>query len=125
MQDTVVQRLLEAKLVNPQQIADAERLQKTGGGSVSSNLVKLGAIAEKEFNDFLSKFYGVPFIDIAAQDVDPAVVRLIPADVANKFQVVPLKRNGRHLTVVMANPSNIFAIDDIKFITGCEVETRV
>jgi type IV pilus assembly protein PilB len=125
VQDTVVQRLLEAKLVNPQQIADAERLQKTGGGSVSSNLVKLGAIAEKEFNDFLSKFYGVPFIDIAAQDVDPAVVRLIPADVANKFQVVPLKRNGRHLTVVMANPSNIFAIDDIKFITGCEVETRV
>ena len=125
MQDTVVQRLLDAKLVNAQQIADAERLQKSGGGSVSSNLVKLGAIAEKEFNDFLSKLYGVPFVDIAGQEVDPAVVRLIPADVANKFQVVPWKRNGRHLTVVMANPSNIFAIDDIKFITGCEVETRV
>ena len=125
MQDTVVQRLLEAKLVNAQQIADAERLQKSGGGSLSSNLVKLGAIAEKEFHDFLTKLYGVPFVDIAAQDVDPAVIRLIPADVANKFQVVPLKRNGRHLTVVMTNPSNIFAIDDIKFITGCEVETRV
>jgi type IV pilus assembly protein PilB len=125
VQDTVVQRLLEAKLVNAQQIADAERLQKSGGGSVSSNLVKLGAIPEKEFNDFLSKLYGVPFVDIAGQEVDPAVVRLIPADVANKFQVVPMKRNGRHLTVVMANPANIFAIDDIKFITGCEVETRV
>ncbi|HET9328723.1 MAG TPA: type IV-A pilus assembly ATPase PilB [Candidatus Eisenbacteria bacterium] len=125
MQDTVVQRLLEAKLVNEQQIVDAQRLQKTGGGSISSNLVKLGAIGEKDFQEFLSKLYGVPFVEIAAQEVDPAVIRLIPADVANKFQVIPLKRNGRHLTVVMANPGNIFAIDDIKFITGCEVETRV
>jgi type IV pilus assembly protein PilB len=125
VQDTVVQRLLEAKLVNAKQIADAERLQKSGGGSVSSNLVKLGAIGEKDFHEFLSKLYGVPFIDISTQDVDPAVVRLIPADVANKFQVVPWKRTGRHLTVAMANPANIFAIDDIKFITGCEVETRV
>jgi type IV pilus assembly protein PilB len=125
VQDTVVQRLLEAKLINEQHIADAQRLQKSGGGSISSNLVKLGVIAEKDFQEFLSKLYGVPFVEIAAQEVDPAVIRLIPADVANKFQVVPLKRNGRHLTVVMANPGNIFAIDDIKFITGCEVETRV
>ena len=64
-------------------------------------------------------------MDIAAAEVDPAVIRLIPADVASRFQVVPYRRNGRKLTVVMANPSNIFALDDIKFITGCEVETCV
>ena len=64
-------------------------------------------------------------VDIAGVEVDPAVIRLIPADVASRFQVVPYKRSGRRLTVVMANPSNIFALDDIKFITGCEVETCV
>jgi len=125
VQDTLIQRLIQEKKITQQQIADATRLQKTNGGSLSNSLVKLGALSEEEFNEFLTKVFGVPVVDIAAAEVDPAVIRLIPADVASRFQVVPYKRNGRQLTVVMANPSNIFALDDIKFITGCEVVTRV
>jgi type IV pilus assembly protein PilB len=119
------QRLIEAKKISKQQVADAERLVKSNGGSLGVSLVKSGALTVAEWTDFLSEFYGVKAVDIAGAEVDPAVIRLIPADVASRFQVVPYKRNGRKLTVVMANPSNIFALDDIKFITGCEVETCV
>ncbi len=125
MQDTLNQRLIETKKIAKNHVTDAERLAKSNGGSVAVNLVKVGAISQDELNEFLQKFYSVPVVDIATVDVDPAVIRLIPADVASRFQVVPYKRNGRKLTVVMANPSNIFALDDIKFITGCEVETCV
>ncbi len=125
MQDMLNQRLIEAKKISKQQVADAERLVKSNGGSLGVNLVKAGALSADEWTEFLSEFYGVKTVDIAGAEVDPAVIRLIPADVASRFQVVPYKRNGRRLTVVMANPSNIFALDDIKFITGCEVETCV
>ena len=125
MQDTIIQRLLKDKKINEKQIKDASRLQETSGGTISSNLVKLGALPEEEYNEFLSQFFGVPYVDITAAEVEPAVIRLIPADVASRFQIVPYARTGRRLIVVMANPSNIFALDDIKFITGCEVETRV
>ncbi len=125
MQDTLNQRLIETKKISKQHLNDAERLAKSGGGSLAVNLVKVGALSQDELNDFLGKFYSAPVVDIGNLDVDPAVIRLIPADVASRFQVVPMKRNGRKLTVVMANPSNIFALDDIKFITGCEVETCV
>ncbi len=125
MQDTLNQRLIEAKKITKQHILDAERLSKSNGTSLASNLVKAGALTMDELNDFLAKFYGAPVVDIASAEVDPAVIRLIPADVASRFQVVPYRRSGRKLTVVMVNPSNIFALDDIKFITGCEVETCV
>ena len=125
MQDTLNQRLIEAKKITKQHILDAERLSKSNGTSLASNLVRAGALTMDELNDFLAKFYGAPVVDIASAEVDPAVIRLIPADVASRFQVVPYRRSGRKLTVVMVNPSNIFALDDIKFITGCEVETCV
>jgi len=125
VQDALIQRLIEEKNITKQQVTDAERLQKSGGGTLTANLVKLGAVTEEEYNEFLTRFYGVPVVDIAGADVDPAVIRLIPSDVASRFQIVPYKRTGRRLVVAMANPSNIFAIDDIKFITGCEVEVRV
>ena len=125
MQDTLVQRLVQEKKVTDKQVSDATKMQEANGGSLTSNLIKLGAIAEPEYNEFLARVFGVPVENIASAEVDPGVIRLIPADVASRFQVVPLKRSGRQLTVVMANPSNIFALDDIKFITGCEVETCV
>jgi type IV pilus assembly protein PilB len=125
VQDTLVQRLVKEKKISEQQISDATKMQESNGGSLTANLIKLGAIAEPEYDEFLTRVFGVPVANIASAEVDPAVLRLIPADVASRFQVVPLSRSGRQLTVVMANPSNIFALDDIKFITGCEVVTRV
>src|SRR5262245_47489798 len=98
---------------------------KTGGGTITQALVKLGAITEENLAKFLSDLYSVPSVDLSNFQPDPSVTKLIPGDVANKFQIVPLSRSGRRLTVAMANPSNIFALDDIKFITGCEVQPVV
>jgi type IV pilus assembly protein PilB len=87
--------------------------------------VKIGAISEEGLLEFLSRHYGVASVDLKAIDVDPTLTKLLPGDVATKFMAMPVQRVGRRLIVAMANPTNIFAIDDIKFITGCDVEPRV
>jgi len=124
-QENVGLKLLEAKLIAPDALQKAQQQIKTGGGSITSALVKLGAITEENLAKFLSDLYSVPSVDLSNFVPDPSVTKLIPGDVANKFQIVPLSRSGRRLTVAMANPSNIFAIDDIKFITGFEVQPAV
>ncbi len=125
MRDKIAQKLLESSLVSQDQLSKALESQQVGGGSLSYNLVKTGAISEMAFADFMGQVYNVPSVDLEAVDVDTTAVELIPADVATKFQVVPVAREGRMLTVAMANPDNIFAIDDIKFITGFEVRPVV
>jgi len=120
-QENVGLKLLEAKLIPPDALQKAQQQIKTGGGSITAALVKLGAISEENLNKFLAELYAVASVDLSNFVPDPSVTKLIPGDVANKFQIVPLSRSGRRLTVAMANPSNIFAIDDIKFITGFEV----
>jgi len=120
-QENVGLKLLEAKLIPPDALQKAQQQIKTGGGSITAALVKLGAITEENLTKFLADLYSVPSVDLSNFIADPSVTKLIPGDVANKFQIVPLSRSGRRLTVAMANPSNIFAIDDIKFITGFEV----
>ncbi len=115
-------KLLEAKLITPDALQKAQQQIRTGGGTIASALVKLGAITEEGLTKFLGELYGVPSADLSNFTPDPTITKLLPADVANKFQVVPVSRSGRRLTVAMANPSNIFAIDDIKFITGYEVQ---
>ena len=124
-QDNIGLKLLEAQVITPEALQKAQLQVKTGGGNLISALVKLGAIKEEDLSKFLSELYGVPAVDLANFVPDPAVVKLLPGDVANKFQVVPVSRTGRRLTVAMANPANIFALDDIKFITGCEVQPVV
>ena len=111
-QENVGLKLLEAKLIAPDALQKAQQQIKTGGGSITSALVKLGAITEENLAKFLSDLYSVPSVDLSNFVPDPSVTKLIPGDVANKFQIVPLSRSGRRLTVAMANPSNIFAIDD-------------
>ncbi len=124
-QDNIGLKLLEAHVITPEALQKAQLQVKTGGGNLMAALVKLGAVKEDDLSKFLSELYGVPAVDLSNFTPDPAVVKLIPGDVANKFQVVPVSRTGRRLTVAMANPSNIFALDDIKFITGCEVQPCV
>jgi type IV pilus assembly protein PilB len=99
--------------------------QKNDGGSLGYNLVKTGAISEMAFAEFMGQAFNVPAVNLDSTPPDPDAVSLIPSEVATKFQVVPVKRQGRILTVAMANPDNIFAIDDIKFITGLEVRPVV
>ena len=124
-QDNIGLKLLEARLITPEALQKAQLQVKTGGGNITAALIKVGALAEPELTKFLGDLYGVPSIDLANFVPDPTVVKLLPSDVANKFQVVPITKTGRKLQVAMANPANIFAIDDIKFITGCEVQPMV
>ena len=123
--DNVGLKLLEAKLISPDALQKAQLQTRTGGGTITAALIKVGAITEDALSRFLGEIYGVPSVDLSNFAPDPAVTKLIPADVANKFQAVPVSRSGRRLTVAMANPGNIFAIDDIKFITGYEVQPVV
>jgi type IV pilus assembly protein PilB len=123
--DDVGQKLLEANLIDESLLQKAQLSMKNSGGSMAGNLVKVGAITEEGLGEFLSELYRVPAVNLAKTEADPACIKLLPADVALKFMALPLARNGRRLTVVMVNPSNIFALDDIKFITGFEVDAVV
>ncbi|MFQ5512426.1 MAG: type IV-A pilus assembly ATPase PilB [Candidatus Krumholzibacteriia bacterium] len=125
MKDKIARKLLESALVSQEQMSKAMEVQKSEGGSLSYNLVKTGAISEMAFAEFMGQVYNVPAVDLEEGEAEGDVVALIPAEVATKFQVVPVGREGRVLTVAMANPDNIFAIDDIKFITGLEVRPVV
>jgi len=125
LKDKIAGKLLEADLVSQDQLQKAIEEQSRSGGSLGLNLVKTGALSEGAYADFLGKMYNLPTVSLETREVDHDVTALIPADVATRFQVVPLERHGRILTVAMANPANIFAIDDIKFITGLEVQPVV
>ena len=125
MVEDLSQKLLQAHLVDETALHKAAQQQKTAGGSLTGNLVKIGALTEDQLLEFLAKLYGCPAIDLKGFEPDPALTRLLPGDVATKFMALPVSKSGRKLIVAMANPSNIFALDDIKFITGYEVEPHV
>src|SRR5512133_1581885 len=106
--------LVRNKLISESQLAKALEDQKSSGGRLGASLIKLGFIKEDELAAFLSRQYGVPSINLAEFEIDPAVIKLVPSEVASKYQVVPINRAGSTLIVAMSDPSNIFAIDDIK-----------
>ncbi len=117
--------LVRNQLISDDQLSQAISEQKREGIRLGAALIKLGFVEEHDLASFLSKHYGVPSVDLSEFDVDPAVVSLIPAEVSQKYQLVPVNRAGATLIVAMADPSNIFAIDDIKFMTGFNVEVVV
>ncbi|PLX89804.1 MAG: type IV-A pilus assembly ATPase PilB [Desulfuromonas sp.] len=117
--------LIRNDMITDLQLANAVAEQKKEGIRLGAALVRLEYIQETDLASFLSKHYGVPSINLAEFDVDPAVIELIPSEVAQKYQLVPVNRAGSTLIVAMSDPSNIFAIDDIKFMTGYNVEVVV
>ena len=125
MVDRLGELLVREKLITPEQLKKAIEEQRTTGGRLGYNLAKLGYIKEKDLTTFLSRQYGIPAVDLATTEIDPEVIKLIPEDVANKYQVIPISRTGSTLVLAMADPSNIFAIDDIKFLTGYNIESVV
>jgi type IV pilus assembly protein PilB len=125
VRDKVASRLLEDEHITTEQLDAATALQQKEGGSLGQALVRLNAIDEATYCDYLGKVYNLPVVDLETVDISTDCIDLIPADVANKFQILPIQRQGRVLTVAMANPSNIFAIDDIKFITSLDVQPVV
>jgi type IV pilus assembly protein PilB len=117
--------LLKEKRITPAQLQEALNYQKTNGGKLGFNLVKLGFVKDDEITSLLSKQYGVPSINLAQFEIDQGVIKLIPAETAQKYQIVPLSRSGATLTIAMTDPTNVFAMDDIKFMTGYNVEPVV
>ncbi|HEY7191309.1 MAG TPA: type IV-A pilus assembly ATPase PilB [Vicinamibacterales bacterium] len=117
--------LLKEKRITPEQLQEALNYQRSNGGKLGFNLIKLGYVKDDEITALLSKQYGVPSIALGQFDVDPAVVKLVPAETAQKYQIIPLSRSGATLTIAMTDPTNVFAMDDIKFMTGYNVEPVV
>jgi type IV pilus assembly protein PilB len=117
--------LLKEKRISAEQLQEALNYQRTNGGKLGANLVKLGYVKDDEITSLLSKQYGVPSIALHQFEIDPAVIKLVPGETARKYQIVPLSRAGATLTIAMTDPTNVFAMDDVKFMTGYNVEPVV
>jgi len=117
--------LVKENLISPQQLQEALTYQKQHGGKLGYNLVKLGFVKDEEITGLLSRQYGVPAINLARFEIDPSVIKLVPSETAQKYQIIPLSRAGANLTIAMVDPTNVFAMDDIKFMTGYNVEPVV
>jgi type IV pilus assembly protein PilB len=117
--------LLKEKRITPEQLQEALNYQRQNGGKLGYNLIKLGYVKDEEITALLSKQYGVPSIALTQFEIDPSIVKLVPAETALKYQIVPLSRAGATLTIAMTDPTNVFAMDDLKFMTGYNVEPVV
>jgi len=117
--------LLKERRITPEQLQEALTYQKAHGGKLGTALVKLGFVRDDDITGLLSKQYGVPSINLAQFEIDQAIVKLIPLETAQKYQIVPLSRVGATLTIAMTDPTNVFAMDDIKFMTGYNIEPVV
>ena len=114
--------LVRENLVTPQQLREALDYQRSSGGRLGSNLVKLGMISDDVITAVLSRQYGVPSINLDLFQIDDEVIKLISQEVALKYTILPISKVGATLTLAMADPTNVFAMDDIKFMTGLNVE---
>ncbi len=117
--------LVKENMVTPQQLQEALNHQKAHGGKLGKAFVSLGYVRDEEITSLLSRQYGVPSINLDHFEVDPGIIKIIPAETSRKYQILPLSRSGATLTIAMADPTNVFAMDDIKFMTGYNVEPVV
>jgi type IV pilus assembly protein PilB len=117
--------LVKENLLSAEQLREARQQAQQEGGRLGAHITKLGLLEESELAEFVAKQYGVPSINLDEFEIDPAVIELIPEEVALKHTVIPVNRAGSTLILATADPSNIFALDDIKFLTGYTVQPVV
>src|SRR6266511_5379977 len=117
--------LTKASLISQEQLKEALRAQKETGGKLGETLIKLGFVSEEEITECLSQQFGVPSINLSHFEIDQSVIKLIPSDVARKYNILPVNKTGATITIAMADPTNVFAMEDIKFMTGYNVEPVV
>jgi type IV pilus assembly protein PilB len=117
--------LIKANLISQDQLKEALKHQKEKGAKLGETLINLGFVSEEDITECLSQQFGVPSINLAHFDIDPSVIKLIPPDVARKYNILPVNKTGATITIAMADPTNVFAMDDIKFMTGYNVEPVV
>jgi type IV pilus assembly protein PilB len=125
MADRIGEILVRESIISTDQLRKAQKDQQSTGKRLAYSLAKLGILGEKELTDFLARQYGVPSISLSEFEIDPEVIDLIPKDVAIKHTVLPVQRAGSTLIVAMSDPANIYAIDDLKFLTGLNIEPVV
>ncbi len=117
--------LVNAGKITDDQLENALSAQQTDGGRVGTHLVKMGFIDDDDLVEFLSQRYGVPAINLGEIEVDESIIGIIPAEVARKYTILPVSKAGAKLTIAMVDPTNVFAMDDVKFMTGYNVEPVV
>jgi type IV pilus assembly protein PilB len=114
--------LIRENLITAEQLRETLDYQRDNGGRIGSNLVRLGYVSDDVVTAVLSRQYGVPSINLDLFQIEKSVIKLISEDVALKYTVLPISKNGATITLAMADPTNVFAMDDIKFMTGLNVE---
>jgi type IV pilus assembly protein PilB len=117
--------LVKTQLLTSEQLEQAKEAQKASGSTICATLVKLGFITEQDFVNTLGEQYGVPVIELTEQNFDNSLTSLIPQNLAVKHWLVPIVKSDNALTVAMADPSNLVALNDIKFITGLDIQVKV
>ncbi|MCH9649095.1 MAG: type IV-A pilus assembly ATPase PilB [Deltaproteobacteria bacterium] len=122
MQERFGQALLKAGKIDKGQLKQALQHQKEKGGRLGAALVSLSFVTEAELLDFLAEHFGVPAVDLTNMEIDENVIKIIPPDIARKYTVLPVSKAGAKVTLAMNDPSNVFAMDDIKFMTGYQVK---
>ncbi|RMG97618.1 MAG: type IV-A pilus assembly ATPase PilB [Deltaproteobacteria bacterium] len=123
--DRIGELLVRENIISAEQLKQARQEQQQSGKRLAYTLAKLGILGEKDLTEFLSQQYGVPSISLDEFEIDPEVIALVPKEVARKHTAIPVQRAGSTLIVAMADPTNIYAIDDLKFLTGLNIEPVV
>lgn len=117
--------LVEAGKISREQLQEGLDAQRGEGGRLGTHLVRLGFMTDPELVEFLADRYGVPAVDLTELEIEDSIIQLVPAEVSRKYTVLPVAKTGAKLTIAMADPTNVFAMDDIKFMTGYTVEPVV
>ena len=117
--------LLEAGLISQKQLDEALDVQKKEGGRLGYILTRLGFVNDEEVTSLLSRQYGIPAVNLEHFEISQDVLKRVPVEVAQRYAIIPLSRTGSTLTVAIADPTNIFALDDLKFITNLNIEPVV
>jgi len=117
--------LVNSELISAEQLEDVRVATENSGKNFAGELARLGYVEETHLVEFLSEHYGVPSLDLDEVQVEEEVISMIPRDVAERHSVIPIQQEGSTIVVAMSDPSNIYAMDDIKFLTGFNVEVVV
>jgi len=117
--------LVREKMISLQELRKAQELQKASGDNLGKSLAKLGYVSDEDVTEFIAAQYNVPAIDLAQYEIEQEILDLIPKEVAERHKIIPVSRAGTSLVVAMMDPTNLHAIDDVKFLTGYNVEPVV
>jgi type IV pilus assembly protein PilB len=117
--------LLEAGVITQEKLDKALEIQKEKGGLIGEIFIELGCAVEEDIAQALTVQYGFPYLPLANYDINPEIIRLIPARIARQYILIPIDKIGNNFTIAMSNPLNMQAIEDVELLTGCNVQTFV